>query len=170
MTGSSQRRPGRTLRRRDGENGWPRGRFAKSTHAEGTGKRKSPHEKASKAEAAALAAPASSKNVRAKSAKSQPTDSTPAAKPLPTEGCSSEGGAQKPRAKRRLGRRLSISQALIRRIKLLHPDPCKREPFSGRGKEQGKVQGNLDLRMKNPARAFAGTDVSGILARSLTKR
>lgn len=58
----------------------------KALTQKGQGKGKARTKRPAKAEAAALAAPASSKNARAKSAKSQPTDSTPAAKPLPTEG------------------------------------------------------------------------------------
>ena len=51
---------------------------------QGTGKART--KRPAKAQAAALAAPASSKKARAKSAKSQATNSTPAAKPLQTEG------------------------------------------------------------------------------------
>jgi uncharacterized Zn finger protein len=58
----------------------------KALTRKGQGKGKARTKRPAKAEAAALAAPASSKNARAKSAKSQPTDPTPAAKPLPTEG------------------------------------------------------------------------------------
>ena len=58
----------------------------KTLTQKGQGKGKARTKRPAKAEAAALAAPASSKNARAKLAKSQPTNSTPAAKPLPTEG------------------------------------------------------------------------------------